>query len=119
MFIRFRKCHKEQFQIFHLDSEPEQRTELLENLKNLNGQGHSILYPASQSGKPKVLNLVMEHDWWKDCLEQEKKSKEWELFVCNVCAAGCKNLAKKILEEDRSLLEKKEEGAVTPLMRYE
>ena len=85
-------------------------------MKNVNGKGHSILYPASQSGKPKVLNLVMEHNWWTEFLEQEKKTEKWELFVCNVCAAGCKNLAKIILEQDPSLLEKKER-VVTPLMR--
>ena len=88
-------------------------------MKNINGKGHSILYPASQSGKPKVLNLVMEHIWWSDCLEQEKKAKEWELFACNVCAAGCENLAKVILEQDRDLLENRNKAVVTPFMRYE
>lgn len=85
-------------------------------MKDIDGKSHSILYSASQSGMTKVLNLIMKHDWWKDCLEKEKKSKDWKSFVCNVCAAGCEGLAKIILEEDLGLpLKWKEE--VTPLMR--
>ena len=86
-------------------------------MKVIDTSGHSILYPASQSGKPKVLNLVMEHDWWTDFLEKEKKTKEWRLFVRNVCATGCKSLAKIILEQDGRLLDNAKEGVVTPLMR--
>ena len=60
-------------------------------MKNIDGKGNSILYSASQSGMTKILNLIMEYEWWKNCLEQQKKSKEqdWKSFVCNVCAAGC------------------------------
>jgi hypothetical protein len=86
-------------------------------MKIIDRKCHSILYPASQSGKPKVLDLLMEQNLCAEFLEQEKKTEEWELFVSNVCAAGSKNLAKIILEEDCSILEKRQGGAVTPLMR--
>jgi hypothetical protein len=70
-------------------------------MKNIDGKGNSILYSASQSGMTKILNLIMEYDWWKNCLEQQKKSKEqdWKSFVCNVCAAGCEGPAKIICLE--------------------
>ncbi|CAB4005753.1 TKL kinase, partial [Paramuricea clavata] len=98
-------------------SEPEERTNLLEIMKNIDGKGNSILYSASQSGMTKILNLIMEYDWWENCLEQQKKSEEqdWKSFVCNVCAGGCEGLAKIILQEDPGLLLKWKEG-VTPLM---
>ena len=86
-------------------------------MKNIDGRGHSILYPASQSGKPEVLNLIMKQNYWPDFLEQEKKmTEEWESFVCNVCAAGCKELAQTIFEQNPALLEPKDDN-VTPLMR--
>ena len=97
----------------NLDSE----TELLEVMKDIDGKGHSILYPASQSGKQKVLNLIMKQNYWPDFLKQEKKmTEEWESFVCNVCAAGCKELAGKIFEQNPDLFEPKGDN-VTPLMR--
>ena len=71
-------------------------------MKNIDGKGHSILYPASLSGKPEVLNFIMEQDWWSlEILKQEETLTEWESFVCNVCAAGCTKLAKIILEKER------------------
>ena len=97
----------------NLDSEPE----LLKVMKDIDGRGHSILYPASQSGKQKVLNLIMKQNYWPDFLKQEKEiTEEWESFVCNVCATGCKELAKTIFEQNLDLLEPKD-GNVTPLMR--
>ncbi|XP_028391797.1 transient receptor potential cation channel subfamily A member 1-like [Dendronephthya gigantea] len=92
-------------------------TELLEVIKNIDGKGHSILYPASQSGKPKVLNLIMKQSCWREFLDQERKMTEhWESFVCNVCQTGCKELAKTIFEQNPELLEASGEK-VTPLMR--
>ncbi|XP_028391727.1 serine/threonine-protein phosphatase 6 regulatory ankyrin repeat subunit C-like [Dendronephthya gigantea] len=91
-------------------------TELLEVMKNIDGKGHSILYPASQSGKPNVLNLIMEQRWWQQCFDQEsKKNGEWESFFSNVCASGCDELAKKCLEQNKD----RHKGAdlVTPLIR--
>ncbi|XP_028391719.1 transient receptor potential cation channel subfamily A member 1-like isoform X3 [Dendronephthya gigantea] len=94
-------------------------TELFEVMKKIDGKGHSILYPASQSGKAKVLNLIMEKGWWPDFLEQEKKiTEEWESFVCNVCATGCIELAREILIQNNELLDAKcDKRAITPLMR--
>ncbi|XP_028391726.1 transient receptor potential cation channel subfamily A member 1 homolog isoform X2 [Dendronephthya gigantea] len=97
-------------------------TKLLEVMKNIDGNGHSILYPASQSGKPKVLNLIMEQRWWQECFDQEvNKTEEWESFVGNVCASGCYELARICLQHNNNTTpnEKGDEGAisVTPLMR--
>ena len=87
-------------------------------MKNIDGKGHSILYPASQSGKPQVLNLIMKQSWWRECLEQEQKKRktteEWESFVSNVCAAGCNELARIILKQNSDLLKAKSDN---PLMR--
>ncbi|XP_028391796.1 uncharacterized protein LOC114516496 isoform X2 [Dendronephthya gigantea] len=91
-------------------------TELLEIMRNIDGKGHSILYPASQSGKPEVLNLIMKRGWWPDFLDQEKKMFEkWESFVCNVCSTGCKELAETIFKQNPKLLEP-EGDKFTPLM---
>ena len=94
-------------------------------MKSVDGNKHSILYVASLSGKPDVLDLLSEKTWCRDLLAQEKMdSALWRTFVGNVCAAGCYRLAKIIFEEDRDLLEKKKkdssddyETMVTPLMR--
>jgi hypothetical protein len=72
-------------------------------MKNIDNCGHTILYPAALSGTPKVLNLIMEQDWWKDVLDQEKKTGRFEDFAYNVCSAGCICLAKLILEQDCSM----------------
>ena len=86
-------------------------------MKSIDERGHSILYPASQSGKPDVLNLIMEQRWGPKCLEQEKKmTEEWESFVCNVCAAGCNELASSIFKQNKNLLNAKSDKG-TPLMR--
>ena len=99
--------------------------DLVKIMKNVDGNNHSILYVASQSGKSKILDLVSEQTWCTDLLAHEKIDAEsWKTFTGDVCAAGCKRLAKIILEQNRDLLGKKEEDSsddyktmVTPLMR--
>ncbi|XP_028392147.1 transient receptor potential cation channel subfamily A member 1-like isoform X2 [Dendronephthya gigantea] len=98
--------------------ESQERTELLEIMKSIDDKHHSILYPASQSGNSKVLNLIMKKTNWRKFLDQEQTvTEDWNEFVGNVCAAGCKKLAKECLKRDSSLLERGEEEKVTPLMR--
>ncbi|XP_028391898.1 serine/threonine-protein phosphatase 6 regulatory ankyrin repeat subunit A-like [Dendronephthya gigantea] len=100
---------------------PEEKTNLEEIMRNIDGKGHSILYPAPQSGTQEVLNLILERDWWQDFLEQEKnKEEDWHTFICNISASGCINL----LQQDKiknELLdvhhEKTRKSDVTPLMR--
>ena len=91
-----------------LDSESQDISKLGEIMKNVDKDGHTILYPASQNGKAGVLELIMEQKWWEELLEEEKGKKDWVLFAGNVCASGATSLAKKILEKDRGLLEKRE-----------
>ncbi|XP_028391903.1 transient receptor potential cation channel subfamily A member 1-like [Dendronephthya gigantea] len=100
--------------------EPRERRDLLDKMSKLviDGNSHTILYPASQSGKPEVLNLIMELDCLSEFLEAEKEIKgDWEKFVGNVCAIGCKKLAKACFKLDPSLLDEGKGEFVTPLMR--
>ncbi|CAB3988863.1 transient receptor potential cation channel subfamily A member 1-like [Paramuricea clavata] len=113
-------------EILETYSKPEElRSNLLEIMKNIDGElninGHSILYPASLSGKSEVLNLIMKEKLWEDFLKQEKQFKtidrnKWQEFFCNVCAAGCKDLAKIILLDDPDLV-RGSNGEMSPLMR--
>ena len=100
--------HAGDFHIHSLDSECHKSSELLEAMKNIDENGHTILYPASKSGMSKVLEFMMEQNCLEEFLQQEKKCKEWVVFVGNVCAAGVYGIAKKIFEKDHSLLEKRE-----------
>ena len=104
--------------LIHQDCEPEERRNLLEMLlTNGDKDGHSILFPASQGGRRDILNLIMKEEFWPEFLEREKKmTEDWDLFVGNVCAAGCKKLAKACFKQDPSLLEEREKKFVTPLM---
>ena len=106
-------------------SESNEISDLVKVMKNVDGNEHSILYVASQSGRSKILDLLSEQTWCKDLLAQEKiDAKSWKTFAGDVCAAGCKRLAKIILEQDQDLLGKKKKDSsdgyitmVTPLMR--
>ena len=95
-------CYKTIKTIVYLDSESQEHAKLLEVMKNINETGHTILYPAAQSGKSKVLNLIMEQNWWKDVLKQERNTDGFESFAYNVFTAGCTSLAKFIFEQDCS-----------------
>ena len=78
-------------------------------MKNIDGIRHTIFYPASESGKPEILYLLveeLEESWWKGFLEKEKTHEDWEQFAGNVCAAGCKPLVETILNLDKGLLDK-------------
>ncbi|XP_028392138.1 transient receptor potential cation channel subfamily A member 1-like [Dendronephthya gigantea] len=98
--------------------ESQERSELLEIMKCIDDRQHSILYPASLSGKSKVLNLIMKETDWGEFLDQEQTvTEDWNEFVGNVCAAGCEKLARECFKRDSGLLGKGGEPKVTPLMR--
>ncbi|XP_028392143.1 transient receptor potential cation channel subfamily A member 1-like isoform X2 [Dendronephthya gigantea] len=98
--------------------ESQQMSELWEIMKSIDGKQHSILYPACQKRNSKLLNLVMKETDWRKFLDQEQAvTEDWNEFVGNVCAAGCKKLAKECFKRDSALLNKGEERKVTPLMR--
>ncbi|XP_028392041.1 transient receptor potential cation channel subfamily A member 1-like [Dendronephthya gigantea] len=99
--------------------ESEERRQLLDMLlEEGDERSHSILFPATQGGRRDILNLIMKYEFWPEFLEREMRiTEDWDVFVGNVCAAGCKKLAKACFKQDPSLLEKREQRFVTPLMR--
>ena len=101
-------CLADDFHLRCLDSECHKSSEIHEAMKNIDKNGHTILYTASQSGKPKVLEFIMIQNYLEEFMQQEKESKEWGVFASNVCAAGAYGIAEKIFEKDRSLLTRRE-----------
>ena len=89
---------------------------------DLYGKGHTILYPAAQSGNPEILEVLMKEKNAYAFLKKEKIHKnheEWENFVCDVCASGCQTLCTDILNLDETGKEMncKDRNGATPLIR--
>ena len=77
------------------------------------------MYPAARSGNPDILGVLLKEEQTLSFLDREKRHADWEKFVCNVCALGCKTLLTEILEldNDTKKLDCKDENGATPLMR--
>ena len=95
---------------------------ILEKNSDLYGKDHSILYAASKSKNPDILDALMKFGNANVLLATEKKAdkKEWGIFVCNICESGCSNLLQEILEFTDTPMhvdELEDENGATPLMR--
>jgi hypothetical protein len=102
---------------FLLDSYSHERRESLLN-GNLYGKGHSIFYPASQSGKPAILDFLMEEEGATQLLQRELQHSESEKFILGSCLSGSEKLLKAMLELDKDwpIRGIKDEEGVTPLI---
>ena len=104
---------------YYLDTtSKEHRKSLLSN-EHLYGEGHSILYPASQSKKPNILDVLMEEEGSDLCLQKELRHIDSVTFLGNVCVSGCEKLINAILEleDDLAITEWRDEEGATSLMR--
>jgi hypothetical protein len=94
---------------FHLDPRSQKRRESLLTNENLYGNGHSIFYPASQSGKPAILDFLMKEKAARRLLQRELQHSESETFILGVCqwkpcwncTRICKSEVWKIKRESR------------------
>ena len=107
------------FTTVHLDScSAERRKGLLTN-ENLYEKGHSIFYPASQSRKTAILDVLMEEENASLFLQRELQHTESEYFIIGSCLSGSEKFLKAMLElnKDLPIQSFKDEKGATPLMR--
>ncbi|CAB4017884.1 ankyrin repeat domain-containing, partial [Paramuricea clavata] len=107
---------KEMLEIYSCSPE---RREILFAKENLYGKGHSIFYPASQSRKAAILDVLMEEKSASLFLRKELQHSEFQQFVLGSCLSGSEKILKAMLEVDQNLPigRFRDEKGATSLMR--
>ena len=83
---------------------------------DLYGEGHSIFFPALQSGSIKLYEMLVNEEDGEGILKTEMRHKDFHIVMCYLCESGCNEIIERLVKIDRTILSLSDEDGVTPLI---
>ena len=83
---------------------------------DLYGEGHSIFFPALQSGNSKLYDMLLSQDGGEEILKSEIGHKEFHKVLRYLCEEGLNEIIEDILRIDKTILSRVGQDGATPLV---
>jgi hypothetical protein len=83
------------------------------------GEGHSLFFPALQSGSIKLYDMLVSEEDGEKILMTEMGHKDFHILMCSLCEGGCNEIIEHLLRKDQTVLSLSGDDGATPLIWYE